>query len=453
MIWRRHAALLCLVAAVQCGDAMPVVAAGGPGEERPLRWLQRYIQAGPDEAAAAGVVAGILHAHGISTELHVSAGRRVNLVARIDGSDPAAGPLLLLHHLDVVAPGPGWTVAPFAGLLQDGAVWGRGAIDDRSLGIAHLAAFLALAERPTPPRRDVVLLATADEESGGRLGSAWLLENRPQLFPEGTVVLTEGGTNRVLASGVHWWGVEVAQKRPLWLRMTATGRGGHGSRLDLHSAPHRLVRGLAGVLERPLEPRLDPVVLDYLRATAPYESRSFQRLLARLEELHERGELLRALRPGLPDHFLDTVQVTMLDAGTAANATPRSAAAALDVRLLPGTDQERFLEELREAAGGEVRLEVVLSSPPSPPSPTDTDLFRCLEDQLGATAPVIPSFITAVTDARHFRQRGIPAYGLSPFALTGPQMRGIHGVDERIPRREFLAGVDRMIDLVLTCAG
>jgi acetylornithine deacetylase/succinyl-diaminopimelate desuccinylase-like protein len=423
-----------------------------------LAWLRDYLRidsSNPpgNEAPAAAFLAEILHREGIATRRIVSRSGRVSLLARLDAADPAAGAILLQHHLDVVPPGDGWHREPFAAELDDGYIWGRGAVDDKSLGVAHLAAFLDLHRRRAELTHHVLYLAVADEESGGREGMGWVLENHPDLLAGVTAVLGEGGSNRTVYGAAVWWGIEVAQKRPLWLRVSATGRRGHGSTWNPQSAPHQLIRALDRVLDRPVELRLSPPVRSYFEAIAPYETRPFREALPDLETHLAGPERGRYIRPGMPSYLADSIQVNTLEAGTRVNVAPGTASALIDVRLLPDTDGQAFLEDLLQRLGEDVEVEVLLDAPPAAPSPTDHPVYRCLEGTLAAEGrPVVPAFIPGVTDSRYFRERGIPAYGFSPFLIDGLDLLGIHGADEKIPVDRFERGVARMVDVLRACA-
>lgn len=442
---RTAAHLVALLAAA--GD---LSAAADPSEA--VRWLQGYVRLdtrNPPGGEVRGTVylARILHREGIPTRLLFTAEGRASLYARLEG-ERSDGALLLLHHVDVVEPGPGWSGDPFSGELREGSLWGRGAIDVKSLGVAHLAAFVDLKRSGARLARDVVLLAVADEESGGGQGTAWLLAQHPELFAGVGAVLNEGGANRQVNGRLLWWGVETAQKRPLWLRVTADGRGGHASGLNPHSATHRLIQALGRLLELPPRYRVTQAARDYLGAIAPGEPPGARAAYSDLDAFigpdGPRGPML----PGVANLFLDTVQVTVLTASDRINVVPDEASALVDVRMLPETDGDELLARIRAALGDRVRSEVLLTSPPAPSSPTDSEIFAAIRAVLEAEAPVIPAFIPGFTDSRYFRVRGIPAYGLSPFALEGEQLRGIHGPDEHIPVAEFERGVERMRRLV-----
>lgn len=436
--------------------ALALAAAGGssptPVADTPLGWLAGYLRTDTTnppgrEARAAAFLARILHRHGVTTRTYFSSDGRASLFARLEGRRDDEG-LLLLHHLDVVPAGEGWSREPFAGEVAEGELWGRGAVDVKSLGIAHLAAFVALAEEEDELERDVVFLAVADEEAGGVRGTAWLLENHPELFDGIGAAFGEGGTARRIQGRLHWWGVETAQKRPLWIRLTAEGRPGHASGLNPGSAVHDLVEGLAGLLEMEPRWRVTEPVRRYLRALAPLHrgdtARRFADPDAWVGPDGPRGPML----PGQANLFLDSVQVTVLEAGERINVIPPRAEARADVRLLPGTDAEEFLARIRRAVGREVDVEVLLTSPSSPPSPTDHRAYRTVVGVLGEEAPVVPAFIAGFTDSRYLRARGIPTYGVTPFALEPTHLQGIHGPDERIPVDELNRGVERMRRIV-----
>jgi acetylornithine deacetylase/succinyl-diaminopimelate desuccinylase-like protein len=446
---------LILVALLAAGSAG--AASTPPPSGDPVGWLQGYLRIDTtnppgNEAAAAAYLARILHRHGVATHTYVTAEGRASLAARLEGRTDGEG-LLLLHHLDVVAPGDGWAREPFSGDLVAGELWGRGALDVKSLGIAHLAAFLALADAPAPPERDVVFLAVADEENGGVAGTRWLLEHHPEVFAGVGAVFGEGGANRVAGGEIAWWGVEVAQKRPLWLEVRARGRGGHASGINPYSASHRLIRALDDLLERPPRWQVSEPVRRYLAALAPLHEGIMRSNFEDPDAWVGPDGPRRPMLPGQPNLFLDTVQVTQLAAAERINVIADEATARLDVRLLPDTDAGAFLAEVRRVLGPEIEVEVLLSSAPAPPSPTDHPAYRAAAAVLGAEAAVAPAFIAGFTDSRYFRERGMAAYGLSPFALEGEVLGGIHGPDERIPVAELERGIARMERIVAAFAG
>ena len=431
----------------------PSLRAATPTPE-PVRWLQEYLQIDTtnppgNERPAAEFLAGILEREGIPTRLLVSPEGRTSLYARLEVPGSAGRAVVLVHHLDVVPAGDGWRVEPFSGRPYEGSLWGRGAIDIKSLGIAQLAALIAVkqeAARPgaAPLERDVIFLAVADEETGGAEGAAWLTASHSELFAGVEAVFNEGGSNRVLNDRLIWWGIEVTQKRPLWLRVTAHGRGGHGSGLNVMSATHQLITGLARLVERPLRYRVTDAARLFLGSLAEVEGGGHAKLYDRLDEVIREDGPTEPLPPGLPIYFVDTLQVTEIDNGRGRNVISPRASAYVDIRLLPDTDADAYLREVRELLGKELEVELLLSSPEVAASPVDHPFYRALEEVLSVRAPVVPTFIAGVTDARYFRQLGIPSYGISPFALNPPDTRGIHAPNEHIPAEEFLRGVETM---------
>jgi acetylornithine deacetylase/succinyl-diaminopimelate desuccinylase-like protein len=430
--------------------ASPLSGQSPPSPE--AAWLADYLRidtSNPpgDEAAGAALLTRILAEHGVASERYVTPSGRTSLAARLAPTTASAGTIILMHHIDVVPAGDGWSAPPFGGEVRGGAVWGRGAIDTKGLGIAFLSAFLEatkLAER----RRGVLYLAVADEEAGGLAGAKFLLDRHPELFAGVDVVLAEGGANRVVLGRTFHWGVEVAQKRPLWLEVTARGRAGHSSSVNLESAAHRLVRALDRALEMPVEWRVTPAARSFFEALAHHDPQA-AKVAADLDRIAATGEPTEAIQPGMAGLFLDTLQITQLEAADRINVVAGEARATIDARLLPDTDPEAWLAALRERLGPEIGVRVLLDAPASPPSPASGEVWDAIVAALGGgQQPVVPVFIGGISDARYFRERGIPAYGILPFPIEGALMRTVHGPDERMPLDAFAEGIERTKALV-----
>jgi acetylornithine deacetylase/succinyl-diaminopimelate desuccinylase-like protein len=417
-------------------------------------WLLDYVRIDSSqpagEARAAAYLAELLHRAGVTTERLVGPEGHTSLYARLRGQDPKAGALLLLHHLDVVGAGEGWTVPPFSGEVRDGRLWGRGTLDCKGLGIAQLSAFLALADRKVPLPRDVVFLAVGAEERGGSHGAGWIWERHPQLLEDVAFVLNEGGSARKVNGRLLFWEVEVAQKRPLWLEVETAGRGGHAAGLNPTSASHQLITALARLLALPPRYRVTDAARQFFGALAPTHGDLWRPIFSDLDAVVRPDGFSAPMLPGMPNLFLDTVQVTVLEASDQINVVAPKARAQIDVRLLPDTDADAFLAELERTLGPEVTVRVLLTSPPAPPSPTSGPAWDALVETLGREAPVVPAFKPGFTDSRWFRARGIAAYGITPFAIESTETGGIHGADEKIPLPEFLHGVERTRRLVET---
>lgn len=415
------------------------------------RQLQEYLQIDTtnppgNEKAAAELLAGWLRALGGEPRLLASPAGRTSVYARFAASAaPCArggAGLLLLHHLDVVPAGEGWQAAPFSGRLEGGKIWGRGAIDIKSLGIAQLAALGQLLRGGHRLCRDVVYLGVADEEAGGGQGTAFLLDHHPELFTGIDAVINEGGSNRTFGGRQVYWGIEVVQKRPFWLKVSSGGRGGHGSRYSPGSATHQLIRGLAKLVDLPPRYRLTDAARTYFGALAGLEGKSPAAAVLELEKQIRPDGPVPPLQAGLPVFFLDTLQVTEINTGQGINVVSPVASAEIDIRLLPDTDSAAFLAEIQKLLGPELEVEVLLASPPAPASRLDHPLYQTFVEVLGQRAPVIPSFLPGTTDSRYFRARGIAAYGLSPFSIEGQDLKGIHAPDEYIRLDDFLRGVE-----------
>ena len=426
---------------------------------REAEWLAEYLRVDTTnppghEAAAAALLARLLREQGCASERFVTPDGRVSLVARLPATVPGAPAIVLLHHLDVVPAGKGWTAPPFGGEVRDGALWGRGAIDAKGLGVAELAGFLAAAHLPER-RRELVLVASADEETGGGGGTAFLLERHPELFARVAGVIGEGGLNRTVLGRTLFWGIEVAQKRPLWLDVVARGRSGHASGRNPDSAAHRLIRALAHLLDAPETWKVTPAARRFFAAVGAFDPQA-RAVAADLDAIAASGRPTAAILPGMAGLFLDTVQVTQLAGSERINVVAGEARAAIDARLLPDTDERAFLAALRERLGAGVEVSVRLSSPPSAPSPAAGPVWAALAAGLAGgrpgAAPVVPVFIAGITDARYFRERGVPAYGISPFELEPALLRTVHGPDERIPLAAFDAGVARLVAIATALA-
>jgi acetylornithine deacetylase/succinyl-diaminopimelate desuccinylase-like protein len=453
-------ATMLLAVALFAGAAPRRASAGGeagPALSEAGRWLRGYVQIDTtnppgNERRAADYLAAILAREGIPSRLWITPSGRANLSARLVSPRSGGRALLLLHHLDVVAPGPGWSAPPFAGVVRGGSLWGRGTLDDKGLGICGLAALADLVRRKVQLDRDVLFVAVADEENGGGQGTAWLLANHPEVFAGVEAVIGEGGRNQYGAQLI-WWGIEVAQKRPLWLSVTARGRGGHGSALNVESANHQLIAGLARLLALPMRWRVTAPARDYLRAIAPLHNEHWRHLFQHIDEVIAEQGPRQPIFPGMASLFLDTVQVTVLAGGERINVIPAESTAKIDIRLLPDTDGAAFLTAVRGALGKDLAVEILVSAPPAPASPPNGRLWGAFQQVLGKEAAVVPMLGAGTTDSRFFRERHVPAYGIAPFALGPEDSGGIHGTDEHLPLAELDRGAQRMRRIVEAYAG
>lgn len=419
--------------------------------------LQSYIRVDTvnppgNEARAVEFFARILEAEGIPFETAESAPGRGNIWARLEGgSEPA---LILLHHSDVVpADEEHWTTAPLGGEIRDGYLYGRGALDTKVSGILNLQTVIALHRMGLPLNRDVIFMATADEEAGGFYGAGWLLEHRPELFEGVGLLLNEGGFGRPADGDVRFQ-VEVTQKVPLWLRLVAHGQPGHGSMPRTASAVTRLVRALFNIQNHEFQPRIVPAVDTYYKALADQAEEEWRPHFADMAEAVKDREFLLRLQleePLLHALTRNTCSITVLEGSNKTNVVPPEATAELDCRLLPDQDPQAFVELLRTTINDpSIEIERIMGFSPAV-STTDTDLFRSIEavTQRGfPSSKVIPSVTAGFTDSHFFRDAGIVSYGFVPMVLPSEEFARIHGNDERISVENIERGTRMMLEIV-----
>lgn len=405
-----------------------------------------------NETRGAVFLRDLLAKDGIEAKLVGADPARQAVYARLDsGSDEKA--LVLLSHIDVVAADASvWRNPPFEGKREGGYIWGRGALDDKSLTIAQLMAFVDLRRTGAKLQRDVIFLAVPDEELGGLQGTRRLLDEHPELFENVGFVLNEGGANETAVDKVLFWGIEVHQKVPLWLRLTAQAEGGHGATPGKSGgASAKLVRALAAVdaIETPY--RLSDQVARAAAMTAAERKDGRGRSLALLREPLDHAAVERGLTGSYKAMLRDTITITTLRAGSGVNVVPPRAIAEIDIRLVPGSDPAPMLTRIREAVGENAGVEVLLAGEPSPDSPASGPLYETVKRAMLAASPaaaVGPIGTAGTTDSRFFRQRGIAAYGVSPFKVNYYDIDGAHGADERIRSRFFAEGVRLMRTIV-----
>lgn len=420
-----------------------------PGDERPLAELLAEVADGLG-----------LESKVVDTPNGRSTVGRAATWARLPGRGNGR-PIVLLAHLDVVPAEPeGWAVDPFGGMIVGGYVFGRGALDAKGLAVTELLAMGELARRDVRLDRDVIFLATPDEETGGHDGAGYIAREHRDLLGGAEFVLTEGGGILMGEDGVpNVWGVAVAEKAPCWTRLTAKGSGGHASTGGSNGPVPRLVSALERVRRLQTEVRVVPEVAHMFRELAP---------LAEPEDRNgfENLEAALVLDPGFRRRFLadesraalvrNTVVITVLDAGSSPNVIPEEARAELDVRLLPGDRCDEFLEGLRDVvADPSIRIEPTLFFE-SRSSPSDTDLFRAIERvaaELDPGAKVIPRVIAGFSDAHYFRELGIVSYGFLPRWLPPSETRGIHGINERVAVDNLERGIRATVRILEELGG
>jgi acetylornithine deacetylase/succinyl-diaminopimelate desuccinylase-like protein len=449
--------LLALVAALVVGTEQ---AAGQIDltalQDEAVEWLQEYIRINTinppgNETLGAEFFAEIFDAEGIAYEMAESAPGRGNIWARLEGGDEPG--IVLLHHIDVVpADERYWTTDPLSGELRDGYVYGRGALDTKTSGILHLAAFLALHRTQTPLNRDVVFMATADEEAGGFFGAGWLVENRPEAFDDIGFLLNEGGGGSAVGGAVNF-GLEVTQKVPYWLRLTATGEPGHGSRPLETYASLKMIEALERFRLHEFEPRIIPAVHTHLSGVAqrhpePWRSH-FSDMASAIRDPGVLEELQR-YNPGLHALTRNTCSITRFEGSNKINVVSPEVSAEIDCRLLPDQEPEAWLTEVRSVLGPDIDVEVLMGFTPAVSS-TDTDLYRTVQEVTLETFPeagFVPQVVGGFTDSHFFRDLGITSYGYTATATPAEDAGGVHGNDERVTEENVRRGVEMTLRIL-----
>lgn len=404
-----------------------------------------------DVSKAADWCERVLGSAGIPTNRLGASPDKPNVVATIDGSEDLK-PFVLSHHMDVVgAPADQWSVDPFGGLVEDGYVWGRGALDMKGFGVLTIVCALELARMGIRLRRPLRLLITADEEVGGEFGAKWLAANHSD-ESAGEFFWTEGSFATHRNEGV-FYGVEVAQKGVGAVKLTVRGEPGHASAPTQDNAVVRMAEALAKIGRYRSELGAREFVVRYLDAlpkevtklVGDFEEMTNEELEDTLRQIRRRGERE-------PTMMRNTFTPTIVQAGVGQNVIPAVCEAYLDCRARPGVDGDAVLAEIASVLDDEtVELELVKNSIGSE-SPIDTPFFQALTDAITTVRPgayVIPHMGSGGTDAKHLRPHGVVCYGLIPFEMAIGELHRIHGIDERVSAENIELGLRIMFETVV----
>ena len=424
-----------------------------------VQWMQEYLRIDTtnppgNESRGAAFLKKILDQEGIENRVFEYQPGRANLWARIKGSG-GRRPIILLNHLDVVTSDPAqWKVPPFSGAIVDGVMYGRGAQDMKDEALAQLLTVVMLRREKIPLERDVIFVATADEEVNDS-GSDWMIANQRELFGNAEFLVTEGGENLLDDGRVKYIGVDVAEKSPFWLHIVAHGRPGHGSRPIEDSAPNRLVRALSRVVAYRTDLKVLPVVEQFLKEMAPYQpparARQFRNIRQAIQDKNFRDAVEK-------DEFLNymlrnTISLSMMGGSRQTNVIPGEAWANIDVRLLPGEDPSRFLELMRRVVvDPNVTVEPLNKKfEAGNASPLDSAVIAAIRKVAGAYfpgAPVAPRLNNGYTESQRYRLLGIASYGFSPYTATPEEGSSEHGNNERLRVEEVRRGFRVLYDVV-----
>lgn len=411
-------------------------------EKRATEFLQQYLRiksVNPpgDVRAAAELFRKELESAGLTPKL-ISKGspERVNLLVRLKGRDQSKKPLLLLNHFDVVpVDEKAWPIDPFGGIIKDGYIWGRGAMDMKGTGVMHLFSLTTLKRMGVTPARDIVMLCTPDEETAGVYGiRSMIREHWPEIDSE--YVLDEGGfgSRDVFSPGKLTFGISVGEKQVLWLRLRAKGTAAHGS--------------------QPIPDNANMILLEAIGKALAANDRNKQ------------NEIVATMRRNLDDQLAqnkftaaiqrNTISLTTLAAGVGSpvkvNVIPSNSEATLDCRLLPGVNADEFESEMKARINDpRVTVERITFSADPGVSAHETPLFAALRAAILKYHPqavVTPILIPYGTDSVWLRQKGVKAYGISPMVINAATVATMHSDAERIPVAEFHKGLRIFYELV-----
>jgi Acetylornithine deacetylase/Succinyl-diaminopimelate desuccinylase and related deacylases len=400
------------------------------------------------ETEAAEYVAAKLEALGLAPQLFDSEPGRTSVVARVPGRDPERPALVLHGHLDVVPADPAnWSVDPFEGVVKDGMLWGRGAVDMKDMDAMILTSLEDILGAGELPARELVVAFFADEENGGVYGSHHLVETHPELFAGATEAVSEVGGYSIDLAGTRAYLLQTGEKALVWIKLIARGGAAHGSRVFRDNAVTKLAEAVArlGREEWPV----------HLTATTRAQLTELSRILGMPQDdpdalILSAGTAAGFLQAGI--HV--TTNPTLLEAGYKHNVIPDRAEALIDIRPFPGQERE-VLARVRELVGPDIEIETVQADV-GLEEPFEGDLVDAMVASLhrfDPGAPVLPYLMSGGTDNKALSMLGIRGYGFAPLQLTPdldfPAM--FHGVDERVPLDALLFGRRVLGDFLRTC--
>jgi len=405
-----------------------------------------------NESRAVDFYAKIFEREGIEYFTGESAPGRGNIWARIKGGNLPA--LILLQHTDVVpASKDYWETDPMVAEIRDGYLYGRGVIDMKGAGISHLVSFIRLHRENKKLNRDLVFIATADEEAGGLYGAGWMIENHPEVFEGAGYLINEGGSGLKIDTETVF-SIEVTQKVPVWLRLIATDEPGHGSSPRTTSSVSRIVHALNLVRENPFPARIIPAVDTYLKSLSLNMTGQYAQAFADIKTAIKQDDFLPKLQNFSPSYHAltrDTCSLTMLKGSQKINVVPPIAQAEVDCRMLPDRSSDEFIQDFKnlvKPAG--IKVELVLAFAPAVSS-TESELFQHIKSMTASMHPgsrVAPAVSTGFTDSHFTRELGIDSYGFNPIIFDPNDFSGVHGNNERVKVSSYLQGTEDLHQIV-----
>lgn len=419
-----------------------------PGNERPL----------------AQFLEGVFEEAGIPTTLLLPTPSRAALIARIKGNGNKR-PIILLAHMDVVGvEREKWSCDPFGGIVRDGFVYGRGAIDDKGMLAANVMAMLQLKRSVVDAgqqlERDVVFIATSDEESGGDFGMRWLVENHPE-YLDAEFAINEGGRTRIIEGGKRYLAIQTSEKISHQVQVTARGPAGHAAIPLTDNAIFQLGRALAK-----LDVYREPVTLNATTSRffselarvwpIPEVAQAMSEIVSADSAKSQKAAMVLAQIPVFNAVMRNGISPVGLSGGVAGNVIPAEASATLNVRTIPGHRIEDVVDRIRVAIGSDsVTVEIASHGEEAPGSDPDSAMFAAIASAAKALDPeiaVVPYLSTGGTDSSHLRRLGINSYGILPFPMQQSDEERMHGHDERVPVKSLHFGARLIYESVLRAA-
>ena len=409
-----------------------------------------------NETRAAEYLAGVFKREGIEPTVLESVPGRGNIVARLTG-DGRAAPLLLMVHSDVVpAEADQWTHPPFSGDIVDGFLWGRGALDTKELAAMELVVMLMLKREGKPLARDIIFMANADEEAGGKMGAGWMVKEHPDLI-RAEYAINEGGGFGLDILGQRVFTCQVAEKGTARFAMRTRGRPGHGSQPHRDNAVLKLADAIQKIGAAGFSHHATATVKLFIEGIAAKLDKRYEAdLLSLLDAKKYRAAIERLpLDEGLRTMFNamlhNTVTPTMLHAGSKVNVIPSLAEAKCDARLLPGQTSHDLLHEVRAVIGNEVEIEFLDNTSAALESDYRTPLFGTIARVMARhepKSPVLPYMVVGATDARHVKKLGTKVYGFAPMFAPTSELDRVHAHDERISIDNLAFGTRVLYEVV-----
>lgn len=412
-----------------------------------------------NEKKGAEFLADILKKNGIEAQIFDTAPGRACVYARLKGNGKKRG-VVLLNHIDVVPANPAdWKHPPFCGEIFDGEMWGRGALDMKGMGIIELQAMMMIKKSGITLDRDIVFLGTPDEEVGGEFGAGWIKKNKPELVKDCEFLINEGFMIEADKNGkAKYWGVNFAEKSPLWLELTAKGQAGHASMPLPGSATNKLVKALQKLNDAGPNFKVLPPVEEYFKNVGSLESGELKDIYATVaDSVKDPAKVKLIMGDVLKSSMLyNTVSLTVLKAGYKTNVIPGEATAQLDCRILPGVTKDEVVSYVKKTIDDPTIEIGVIEWEQAEPSKLDTDLYNSIKKVAAEEfpgMPVVPVLVPWFTDSHWFRELGLTAYGFEPVEIGPQHMASMHGVDERIPVKGIEDGVRRMYKILMDVGG